>query len=175
MPGLIGSEYLGDDYTQGREYDLVAGRCARHESLTNLSFPDESLKLIIHLDIMEHIPDYKLALQESFRPLARGGSTVFTCPFFTSRTSPLVCARVDVTDKIEHLEPPELHGNPLSKDGIVAWYHHGWGLLDELHEVGFIDVQLGCAYYVSSGFVSTNLPRGGYGLMLPIVIRARKE
>jgi hypothetical protein len=175
MPELIGSEYLGDDHTPGREYDLPDGRRSRHESLTNLSFPDESLKLIIHLDIMEHIPDYKLALQESSRALAQGGSTVFTCPFFASRTNALVRARMDATGKIEHLEPPELHGNPLSKDGILAWYHHGWGLLDELREVGFVDVQLGCAYDVFSGFVSTNFPGGGYGLMLPIVIRARKK
>lgn len=174
IPGVIGSEFLGDDHVPGRQYKLTNGSCVRHESLTNLSFPDGSLKLIVHLDVLEHVPDYKAALREYFRGLTPGGTMLFTCPFFASRTVSLVRARVSSDGRIEHLEPPEIHGDPLSKSGILAWYHYGWELLGDLHEAGFKDVRLGCVYDVFSGFVSNNFPGGGYGLMLPIVIRARK-
>lgn len=174
IPGVIGSEYLGDECVPGAEYVLPDGRRSRHESLTRLSFADGTLRLIVHLDILEHIPDYWAALRESFRVLAPGGSMVFTCPFFAQRKKPLVRARFRADGTIEHLEPPEVHGDPLSGDGILAWYHHGWGLLDDLREVGFTDVELGCCYDAFSSFVSNNYPGGGYGLMLPIVVRARK-
>lgn len=175
IPGLVGSEYLGEGHEPGREYDGPTGQRVRHESLTDLSFSDGTLKLIVHLDILEHVPDYKAALRECARALCVDGSMVFTCPFFTSRTNPLVRARRRKDGSIEHLEPPEVHGDPLNGDGILAWYHHGWGLLEDLREVGFKNVELGCCYDVFSGFVSNSFPGGGYGLMLPIVLRASKS
>lgn len=174
IPNLVGSEYLGEDHESGREYDGPTGMRVRHESLTNLSFSDQSLKLIVHLDILEHVPDYKAALRECARALCVDGSMVFTCPFFTSRIDPLVRARLRKDGSIEHLEPPEVHGDPLNGDGILAWYHHGWGLLEDLREAGFTNVELGCCYDAFSGFVSNNFPGGGYGLMMPIIIRASK-
>jgi SAM-dependent methyltransferase len=172
IPELIGSEFLGIEHLPGQEYEVANGKRVRHESLTELSFADGSLKLIVHLDILEHVPRYKSALRECFRTLMPGGSMVFTCPFFASRTEPLIRARFHDDGQIEHVEPPEIHGDPLSKEGILAWYHYGWGLLDDLREAGFEAVQLGCVYDVFSGFVSNDFPGGGYGLMLPIVIRA---
>lgn len=174
IPGLVGSEYLGEGHEPGLEYDGPTGKCVRHESLTNLSSPGESLKLVVHLDVLEHVPDYKTALRECARALCAGGSMVFTCPFFTFRNDPLVRARLHKDGSVEHLEPPEIHGDPLNGDGILAWYHHGWGLLNDLREAGFAHVELGCCYDAFSGFVSNSFPGGGYGLMLPLVIRARK-
>jgi hypothetical protein len=174
IPGLVGSEYLGEGHESGCEYEGPTGEHVRHESLTSLGFPDESLKLIVHLDVLEHVPDYKAALGECARALCVDGSMVFTCPFFTTRISPLVRARLCEDGSVEHLEPPEMHGDPLNGDGILAWYHHGWGLLEDLRRAGFTGVELGCCYDAFSGFVSNSFPGGGYGLMLPIVIRASK-
>lgn len=174
IPGLIGSEYLGEQCESGREYETPNGKRARHESLTSLSFSDGSLKLVVHLDILEHVPDYQHALRECHRALCAGGSMVFTCPFFASRQNTLARARLSDSGQIEHIEPPEWHGDPLNKGGILAWYHHGWDLLGNLRGAGFTGVEVGCCYDAFSGFVSNNFPDGGYGLMLPIVIRARK-
>src|SRR5579875_3068513 len=166
IPDLIGSEYLGDDCVVGKEYEVPTRGRVRHESLTTLSFGNGSLNLLAHLDILEHVPDYRAALRECFRVLKPGGSMVFTCPFFAQRHEPLIRARVKPDGAIEHLEPPEWHGDPLNKEGILAYYHHGWGLLDDLRAAGFADVRLGVVYDVFSGFVSNNYPGGGYGLML---------
>ncbi len=41
---------------------------------------DESFDCVIALDVLEHVPDYRKALQESNRVLAMGGYCIFTVP-----------------------------------------------------------------------------------------------
>jgi hypothetical protein len=41
---------------------------------------------------------------------------------------------------IEHVLPPEYHGDPLSPNGILCYNHFGWELLDELNTIGFKNV-----------------------------------
>ncbi|WP_147281676.1 class I SAM-dependent methyltransferase [Dyella solisilvae] len=175
FPDLIGSEYLGPGHQGGGEYPCGPETSVRHESLVSLSFANNSLRLLVHNDILEHIPDYRQAISESHRALIVGGATIFTCPFFVEREETLIRARMNEDGTLRHFETPEFHGDPLnSSEGILAFYHHGWDLLDDLRAAGFRDVKLGVTYDVFAGFVSNNFPGGGYGLMLPILIRARK-
>jgi hypothetical protein len=175
FPGLIGSEFLGMEHQPGREYFYNSEISIRHESLVELSFADASLKMLIHNDILEHIPHYRQAIAEAKRVLCAGGVMVFTCPFFAERQESLVRSIIHEDGSLQHLEPPEFHGDPLNPgQGILAYYHHGWSLIDDIRDAGFKKVQVGVDYDVFSGFVSNNFPGGGYGLMLPIVIRARK-
>lgn len=174
LPGLIGSEYLGDACAPGAECDVRGHGKVRNESITALSFADASLKVVAHSDVLEHVFDYRRALRECHRVLVADGSLVFTCPFFAQRQEPLMRAEVLAGGRIVHHEKPEYHGDPLDAEGILAFWHHGWQLLDDLRAAGFREVRLGATYDVYAGFVSNNYPGGGYGLMLPIVIRARK-
>lgn len=174
VPNLVGSEFLGDTHVPGCEYPVEGRGEVRHESVTNLSFADGSMRLVAHSDVLEHVPEYRKALAECYRVLEPGGSMVFTCPFFVQRRETLVRALIDATGRVTHIEPPEHHGDPLNPEGILAFYHHGWDLLDDLRATGFAQVQLGVTYDAFAGFVSNNFPGGGYGLMLPIIIRARK-
>jgi hypothetical protein len=96
-----------------------------------------------------------------------------TFPFFATRDDHLVRARVE-EGKTVHLEPPEIHGDPLNEGGILAYYHYGWPLLDELRGQGFASAELGVWYDPLLGFPASNFP-DDYGLMLPIVFRARKD
>ncbi|MEW6416597.1 MAG: hypothetical protein AB1480_00535 [Nitrospirota bacterium] len=39
-------------------------------------------------------------------------------------------------DEIEYLLPPEYHGDPLSSEGCLAFYHFGWEMFSQLKETG---------------------------------------
>ena len=41
---------------------------------------------------------------------------------------------------IEHLHPPEYHGDPLDPGGCLCFHHFGWDLLDLLRDAGFRSV-----------------------------------
>ena len=78
------------------------------------------------------------------------------------------------TSSIRHLEPAELHGNPLSTDGILAFYHFGWSLLEDLRTVGFSDVRIGVLYDPMAGLTGNNYGFDQYGTMLPLFFRCVK-
>jgi SAM-dependent methyltransferase len=52
----------------------------RSEDLTRLSYPDNSLDLILTSETLEHVPDLNAALREIHRVLLPGGRHVFTVP-----------------------------------------------------------------------------------------------
>ncbi|CAN5770703.1 hypothetical protein BH20PSE1_BH20PSE1_02780 [soil metagenome] len=131
----VGSEYLGNTVPQGH----VDRRGLRNESLLGLTFPDSSFDFILSFDVLEHIPDYPRALRECLRTLRPGGVVLFTVPFLRNSEKTVVRARVDTGGQIEHILPPEYHGDPINSDGCLCFYHFGWDLLDALREVGFTE------------------------------------
>ena len=135
FPNLIGSEYLGEGLAPGQE-SMHNNLRIRHEDHTRLSFASGSLDVVITQDIFEHIPDFRKALRESRRVLKPGGCMAFTIPFFSwlPETETIVQLLPDGT--LEHLRPPEYHGNPLG-NGSLCFHHLGWDILDELREAGF--------------------------------------
>ena len=172
-PGIIGSEYIGKD-VQGGTMHTACGISVRHESITGLSFSSCSLDVIVHNDVLEHVFDYKKALEELYRVLRKGGALIFTCPFFFRLDREIQKARVLADGSLELLMEPEYHGDPINPQGALTFYHYGWGLLDDLVLCGFRDVRVGVNYDVFSGLVSNNHPEYEYGNMLPIIIRAVK-
>ena len=42
---------------------------------------------------------------------------------------------------IEHLLPPEYHGDPLDPRGCLCFHHFGWDVLDFLRQAGFRHVE----------------------------------
>ena len=65
----MGSEFLRDGTRPG-ELNAVG---VRHEDVTRLTFPDMSFDHIGTFDVLEHVPDYRLALKNLFRCLRPGG------------------------------------------------------------------------------------------------------
>lgn len=139
-----GSEYLGHQYKGGQRIKGV-----RHEDVMNLSYPDESFELIVSNDVMEHIPDAERALRECFRVLKRGGTVLATFPFHLGNDTTKVRATL-AGNAIEHLLPPQYHGNPVSTDGSLVFQDFGWDLLDTMRKVGFSPVH--CESYWSDEF-----------------------
>lgn len=131
---LVGSEYLGDRVHFGA-VDTVSGH--RNESITKLSFADESFDFVLSFDVFEHIPEYHKALQECFRVLKPGGRLLFTVPFRMDSETNLCRATMNEEGRVTHLMEPEYHGDPINDAGCLCFYHFGWQLLDELKNCGF--------------------------------------
>jgi GT2 family glycosyltransferase/glycosyltransferase involved in cell wall biosynthesis/SAM-dependent methyltransferase len=132
-PGLVGSEFLGDDVPRGEIVDGV-----RHEDATRLSFADETFAHILSFDVFEHVPDYRRAFAECARCLRPGGRLLFTAPFLTDSAHTVIRSRVEPDGHLHHLLPPERHGDPMNgAGGILCFQHFGWDLLDDLKAAGF--------------------------------------
>lgn len=167
-------EYLADHSSRGREVTLEpSGLVVRNEDLTRTGFEDASADLVVHQDVLEHIPDFRAALRETHRILRPGGATIFTAPFFDILDEGWVRARVTEDGRIEHLMAEERHGDPLSPEGILAFYNFGWDLLTAIREEGFQDVGATMVYAPDLGLVSNGCPVPE-GNMLPIYISATK-
>jgi SAM-dependent methyltransferase len=138
---VVGSEFVSPTASPG---SIVSwhGRRVRHEDATALSFADASLAAVASFDVLEHIPDYRRALSEFSRVLARGGLLLLTAPFMLNEAQTRIRARVDASGNVCHLMPPVYHGDPINGGGVLCYQEFGWDLADALREAGFIDVEL---------------------------------
>jgi len=113
----------------------------RWEDICKLSLKTRSVDGIVCLEVLEHVPNYSAALLEFARVLKPGGCLIVTVPFLDNTQNTLVRARINEQGQVEHLAPPEYHGDPVDGEGILAYYHFGWDLLDELRACGFSRAQ----------------------------------
>jgi hypothetical protein len=136
-PDLTGSEYLGDKIPLGS----INEQGVRNESITRLSFNDNSYDFILSFDVFEHVPEFPKALRECLRCLNKGGTLLFTVPFINTLEDNLVRATIDTNGDTIHLLEPEYHGDPVNDAGCLCYYHFGWNLLEEMRAVGFFEVK----------------------------------
>jgi SAM-dependent methyltransferase len=130
---VVGSERLGDSTPLG----AVNESGLRNEDVTRLTFSDGAMDLIASFDVFEHVPDYQRALEECYRVLRPGGGFLFTVPFRRDSERTVVRAVLHADGQIEHVLPPQYHGDPLDPRGCLAFYEFGWEILDELRRIGF--------------------------------------
>lgn len=145
---VVGSEYLGDSVPLGTS-DAV-GR--RNEDATQLTYSDDSFDIALSFEVLEHIPNYNKALEETARILRPGGRFYFTAPFTASVQETQVRAKVE-QGAITHLLPPEYHGDPVREEGILCFQYFGWDIVDDLRTAGFRDIkaivfdEIECGYF----------------------------
>jgi hypothetical protein len=132
-PNLVGSEFLGDHIRRGEKDNSGI----RNENITELSFPDNEFDFVLSFDVFEHVPDFRMALRECHRILKRNGSLFFSVPFDFNSEENIVKAIEKEDGEIEHLLPPEYHGDPMNPKGCLAFYYFGWEILQQLEEIGF--------------------------------------
>jgi len=146
---LSGSEYLGPQYESG---DIVDG--LNHEDLTKLSLKSKSKDLVICLEVLEHIPEYKKALAELSRIISDDGHCIITVPFTFNKIEHTERALLEEDGKINHILEPEYHGDPVNPNGGVLCYrYYGWKLFDELKELGFKEVKMFFAWSMVYGII----------------------
>jgi hypothetical protein len=171
LPGIIGCEFVGPEHAGGSIHN-INGTAVRHENFMALSFADSSLDLLLHFDVLEHVPDAKVALQNAFRVLKRGGKTVFSCPFYHNLPHNLVRA-VMADGEIRHLLPACYHGNPMSGQGSLVYVDPTWDIMHMMKEIGLADVRIGLLYSPTEGTVSNGSPYED-GHTWPVVLVATK-
>jgi SAM-dependent methyltransferase len=142
---ITGSEYLGADVPAG---EIRGG--IQHQDMEKLGLASASQDLVLSCDVLEHVNEPRAALGELARVLRPDGHLLFTVPFlWDSKTSRRRARLADGT--IEHLVPACYHGNPLDPNGSLAFFDHGWELLQWVRDAGFRDVSLICYWSASLG------------------------
>ncbi|WP_158881882.1 methyltransferase domain-containing protein [Rhodanobacter sp. L36] len=173
---LIGSEFLGPQRISGRHYwwstHWWRWRRTRHESITAFSLANQSVDLIAHSDVLEHVHDTALAALECVRVLRPGGVMLFTIPFFIDRDHSLLRGRPLADGSIEHLETPEYHGDGMSRRGIYTFHHFGWDFMDTLRAAGFSQVEIGLCHAPDEGLTSADPMGDSTWNIPPILFRA---
>jgi SAM-dependent methyltransferase len=91
------------------------------QDITALTFANDSFDLIVSSDVLEHVPLLEKAFDESRRVLKQEGAHLFTVP---PRLSTRKRAEL-VGESVVHLESPEYHRDPLSPQGILAFWDLG--------------------------------------------------
>lgn len=129
-PGGKSSDYIKvkcKNYTESQWFkdvkngDYVEG--VRCENLECLTFDDNSFDLFITQDVFEHVFNVEKAFEEIERVLKPGGMHIFTMPWYPNIKTKL--RAVLKNEKIEYLEEPVYHGNPIEGDGSLVV--HDWG------------------------------------------------
>ena len=132
-PKFIGSEYLPEN-----PKSLFP---IQHQNLSNLSYPSGSFDLAITIEVLEHVPDMRLALSELARVLAPSGVLLSTFPFLYFSEESQIKARL-IDNEIQHLVPnPEYHLDPHRKDGALVFELPAWDMLAQCRGCGFAQAE----------------------------------
>jgi hypothetical protein len=152
---LIGSEYLGAGYVSGE----VLANGIRHEDCSASSHKSDSLDGVLSFDVMEHIPNYREAIFETYRVLRPNGVFFWTAPFNANIQETSVRATVLSDGTIENILPPIWHGDPMNHSGGILCYQiFGWDVHDLLRSAGFSEVQVHLFWSKSRAILGEPLP-----------------
>lgn len=136
-PLTIASEFVAERAAPG-SLDAAGLRC---ESLERFSFPDGAFDVVLTLDVLEHVFDWRRAFSELLRVTRPGGVAIHTVPFWFDHPRTVDRARLD-GGRVVHLLPPVHHGDPVRDGGALLVHEYGWDLLDAMREIGWRDPEL---------------------------------
>lgn len=106
--------------------------CFPQFDMQRTNFTDESIDLLVHSDTLEHVPDSRMALQESWRVLKPGGHLFYTIPIVIGRLT-----------KTRHGLPASYHGAPgMNRNDLAVQTEYGADFWCEIFEAGFRNVRL---------------------------------
>lgn len=111
------------------------------QTAERLSFFSESFDVVTSTEVFEHVTNDLQGYKEVYRVLKPGGKFIFTVPLEDLSKKTMIRAFVKEDGTIEHILPPEYHGDYLRK-GILAFRNYGIDIYDVLKEAGFKDVTI---------------------------------
>lgn len=159
-PDAYMSEFIDKDFKPGTIHAIrsLSKECV-HQDITNTSYADSSIDIIIHRDIYEHIPDIKPALREARRILARNGRMIFTMPLYDRQQTVIRCEIIN--GALRHHLPEAYHGNPLSPDGSLVFTDPGIDFFEICETLDFsIEISLG--FDIAKGYFPDCNPYDSY-------------
>ena len=124
------SEFF-DDVPRGGRRDGVL--C---EDVQQLTFADASFDVVTSTEVFEHVADDTRGFREVRRVLRPGGVLIFTVPLADGEAT---VERARLRDgEIEHLLPPEYHGDRIRGRGrVLAFRNYGRDITRRLQSCGF--------------------------------------
>lgn len=122
------SNYIMSGYFPGSPWgSLVDG--FRNENLEAQTFADDSFDLVIHLDVMEHLFEPFVALNEIYRTLKPGGICLLTAPTKNDCFHSEQVAWIASDGELVIKGNPEYHGNPQrDNEGSLVTWRYGYDL-----------------------------------------------
>jgi SAM-dependent methyltransferase len=114
----------------------------RCENLEQQTFKDATFDVVVTQDVMEHVFQPERAYQEIARTLKRGGVHIHTTPIYKDQVKTRICARRLLDGSVEHVEPPEYHGNPISESGSLVTVKFGYDIADLIAEWTNMDIEV---------------------------------
>jgi SAM-dependent methyltransferase len=133
--------YLPTQFFPGVEPGRYHG-AVQCQNLENQTFDDGRFDVVITQDVMEHVFHPDRAFQEIARTLKPDGIHILTTPIYKDRTETRICARLLTDGRIEHLEPPEYHGNPVDQCGSLVTIKYGYDVADLIDQWADMDVEI---------------------------------
>lgn len=104
----------------------------------DIPFDENSFDLIISTEVFEHIPDPYKAFSEIYRVLKKGGSHIFTVPYYEDCEKDEIRAFIDENEEIVYVMEPQYHGDPIRSDeGILVYTIFAEEMLKKLQSIGF--------------------------------------
>lgn len=127
-PGYVASQYFADAAPGA----IVDG--FRNENLERQTFADETLDLVVSLDVMEHVFDPAAAYREVFRTLKPGGIYLHTVPIHKAQIEAATRrAELGADGAVRHLAgEPAYHGNPIDPNGSLVTFDYGYDLHQQI-------------------------------------------
>ena len=134
--------YIASHYWPGQ----VLGRRIngfRNENLEAQTFADNSLDLVISLDVMEHVFDPAAVYCEVYRTLKPGGIYLHAFPIRKWQVQGAVRrAELGADGAVRHLVEPEYHGNPIDASGSLVTFDYGYDISRQIAEWAPFNVRI---------------------------------
>jgi SAM-dependent methyltransferase len=125
-PGYSSSQFL-EDVPPGEVRDGI--RC---EDLAHLTFEDQSLDMLLTQDVLEHVMEPFLVLDEIRRVLRPGGVHLATFPWYPQLATTRLRAEQDQgSGDVRYLCEPQYHGSPVGDGRALVTVD--WGA--DLHTI----------------------------------------
>jgi len=111
------------------------------QDVQHLTFAAASFDVCTSTEVFEHVPDDARGFAELHRVLRPGGRLVFSVPL-SPAASTVERARRLKDGEVEHLLPPEYHGDRIRGRGrVLAYRTYGFDVLERVAAQGFQDVR----------------------------------
>jgi SAM-dependent methyltransferase len=111
------------------------------QDVQRLTFAPASFDVCTSTEVFEHVPDDARGFAELRRVLRPGGRLAFSVPLSPAAAT-IERARLRRDGEVEHLLPPEYHGDRIRGRGrVLAYRNYGLDVLERVAAQGFRDVR----------------------------------